>query len=176
MTAQILVLSALDAPRYKSLMLHAYEHAADAFTSTPEERSREPDTWWVKRIADPEAMTISFGAVAGTELVGTVALEFSAKPKIKHKALVVGMYVMPAWRGKGLARGLLQAAIEHCVARGNIGAMQLEYTEGNEPAARLYREHGFVQFGLEPMAILTPSGFKSKVHLWRKIASQPNAV
>jgi hypothetical protein len=30
-------------------MLRAYEVAADAFTSTPEERAAEPESWWVKR-------------------------------------------------------------------------------------------------------------------------------
>ena len=80
-------------------MLHAYEHAADAFTSTPEERTKESDEWWVKRIAHPEGMTVAFGDFDGKNLVGTVALEFSAKPKTKHKALVVGMYVLPLLSG-----------------------------------------------------------------------------
>ncbi len=173
MTPNIVVLTDLNAPQYKAVMLHAYENAADAFTSTPEERASEPDAWWVRRVADPQGMTIAFGAIEGTDLVGTVALEFSAKPKTRHKALVVGMYVLPAWRSKGVGRGLLQAAIGHCVARGDIVAVQLEVTEGNEPAARLYRDLGFVQYGLEPMAVLTPSGFKSKVHMWLSIAERP---
>ena len=42
-------------------MLLAYEHAADAFTSTPEERAKEPHEWWVNRIAHPEGMTVGFG-------------------------------------------------------------------------------------------------------------------
>jgi ribosomal protein S18 acetylase RimI-like enzyme len=176
MTAHIAVLAASNAPQYKAVMLHAYEYAADAFTSTPEERARESDVWWVKRIADPEAMTIAFGAFAGAEIVGTVALEFSAKPKTRHKALVVGMYVMPAWRGRGLARSLLKAAIDHCVTRGDIRVVQLEVTEGNEPAAKLYHELGFAQYGLEPMAVLTPSGFKSKVHMWLHLSEPNNAV
>lgn len=176
MKPDIVVLSAADAPRYRALMLHAYEHAADAFTSTAEERAREPDTWWVRRVADPAGMTAAFGAVQGADLVGTVALEFSAKPKTQHLALVVGMYVMPGWRGQGLARQLLQAAIDHCVDRGDILALQLTVTEGNDAASRLYRELGFSQFGLEPLALLTPSGFKSKQHMWRRIASRPPAA
>jgi hypothetical protein len=48
------VLSATDAMPYKALMLHAYEHAADAFTSTPAERSAEPDAWWGRRVAAPD--------------------------------------------------------------------------------------------------------------------------
>lgn len=171
----VVVLSASDAPRYRDVMLHAYEHAADAFTSTAAERAREPEAWWVRRVADPSGNTAAFGAVQDADLVGTVALEFSAKPKTRHLALVVGMYVMPAWRGHGLARQLLQAAIDHCVHRGDILALQLTVTEGNEAAIRLYQGLGFSPFGLEPMALLTPSGFKSKLHMWRRIAGHPHA-
>jgi GNAT superfamily N-acetyltransferase len=95
-------------------MLHAYEHAADAFTSTPEERAKEPDEWWVTRIAHPDEMTVAFGDFDREDITGTVALEFSAKPKTRHKALVVGMYVLPNARRNGSARALLQAAIERC--------------------------------------------------------------
>jgi hypothetical protein len=75
----VVVLAASDAAPYKALMLHAYEHAADAFTSTPEERAREPDEWWRMRVAHPEGLTVAFGDFEGKSLVGTVALEFSVK-------------------------------------------------------------------------------------------------
>jgi hypothetical protein len=39
------------AAEYRELMLHAYEQAADAFTSTREERANEPESWWANRIA-----------------------------------------------------------------------------------------------------------------------------
>lgn len=162
----VAVLSAADARQYRALMLHAYEHAADAFTSTVEERAREPESWWIRRIADPTGMAVAFGAFEGAELVGTVALEFSAKPKTKHKALVIGMYVMPKWRGNGAARALLQAAIGRCRSRDDILVMQLTVTDGNEAATALYRSAGFSPFGTEPMAIRTPAGFRSKVHMW----------
>jgi len=44
--------------------------------------------------------------------------------------------------------------------------LTLTVTEGNEPAVNLYSAAGFQAFGVEPMAILTPSGFKAKVHMW----------
>ena len=172
----VAVLTASNAAPYKALMLHAYKHAADAFTSTPEERAKEPDEWWIKRIAHPEGMTVAYGDFEGANLVGTVALEFSAKPKTKHKALVVGMYVMPAARGKGSARALLQAAVEFCKQRGDIRAVQLEVTEGNMPAVTLYESLGFIAYGVEPMAVLTPAGFRSKVHMWLSLPSSANAA
>ena len=100
------LLKASDATQYRKLMLHAYEFAADAFTTTAAERAAEPESFWVKRIADPSGLSLAFGTFEGQELVGTVALEFSAKPKTKHKALVIGMYVSPEARGTGAGRAL----------------------------------------------------------------------
>ncbi len=150
---------------YRQLMLEGYELAADAFTSSAEERAAEPDEFWVRRIADPSGMTAAFGAFEQQALVGTVALEFSAKPKTRHKALVIGMYVTPSARGKGAARALLKAAIDAAESSGGVLLLTLTVTEGNEPAIRLYRSAGFEVFGVEPMAILTPTGFKAKVHM-----------
>ena len=70
----VAVLTPEDVQRYRTLMLEAYAQAPDAFTSTPEERAAEPESWWIRRIADPIGMTVAFGAFQDQELVGTVAL------------------------------------------------------------------------------------------------------
>jgi GNAT superfamily N-acetyltransferase len=157
-------------------MLEAYELAADAFTSTAEERAAEPESFWIKRIADPTGMSAAFGAFEGQELVGTVALEYSAKPKTRHKALVIGMYVTPAARGMKAGRQLLEAALKEAKAREGILLLTLTATEGNEPAVNLYSSAGFKAFGIEPMAILTPSGYKAKVHMSLLLSSARTAA
>jgi GNAT superfamily N-acetyltransferase len=172
----VAILAASDAASYKALMLHAYEHAADAFTSTPQERANEPDAWWIKRLSHPEGLTVAFGYFEGSSLVGTVALEFSAKPKTRHKALLVAMYVLAPARSKGAARALLQAAIRFCRERGGIRAVQLEVTQGNAPAISLYGSLGFTPYGVEPMAVLTPTGFQSKVHMWLHLPHPPSPL
>jgi RimJ/RimL family protein N-acetyltransferase len=172
----VILLSAADALDYRRLMLHAYEHAADAFTSTAEERAAEPDSWWERRIADPDGLSVAFGVFDGNELVGTVALEFSSKPKTKHKVLVIGMYVLASLRGKGAGKALLQAAIQYAESRAGTHAMTLTVTQGNEAAISVYRSAGFEIFGTEPMAILTPSGFKAKIHMSRSIGRAETAT
>lgn len=154
---------------YRRLMLHAYEQAADAFTSTVEERSALPDSWWLKRMADPDGAGIAFGAFLDGELAGTVALEFSSKTKTKHKVHVVGMFVLETCRGRGIGKALIQAAIEYACSRHDLRLMTLTLTQGNEFALGLYEACGFKQFGVEPMAILTPAGYKAKVHMWRDL-------
>lgn len=162
---RITALASTDALRYRELMLEAYVHAADAFTSTAEERAQEPLTWWAQRIASAAGLSQSFGAFESEQLVGTVALEYSAKPKTRHSALVIGMYVKPAARRRGAGALLMQAAIAAAQAKPGIRMLRLTVTEGNEAAIRLYETVGFAAWGVEPMAILTPSGYKAKVHM-----------
>lgn len=151
---------------YRALMLQAYELSADAFTSTAQERASEPESYWVHRISGHGGLSAAFGAFEGQELLGAVALEFSAKPKTRHKALIIGMYVVPAARRIGAGRALLRAAVECAKAKEGIRILTLTVTEGNEPAVNLYVAAGFQTFGVEPLAILTPGGFKAKVHMW----------
>jgi GNAT superfamily N-acetyltransferase len=146
-------------------MLEAYEHAADAFTTTAAERQAEPESWWVKRIGSPSGTATAFGAWDGDELVGTVAIEYSTKPKTRHSALVLGMYVTPSHRGLGCGRLLMEAVVAAAQARTQIFVLTLTLTEGNEPALRLYKSLGFGVWGVEPLAIRTESGIKGRVHM-----------
>ena len=157
-------------------MLHAYAAAADAFTSTPEERAAEPESWWISRIADPKGLSQAFGAFAESELIGTVTVEFSAKPKTRHKAQLIGMYVKESARGLGAGRALVQAALGAAAARPEARVVTLTVTEDNAPAIALYETCGFEAFGTEPMAIATPGGFKSKVHMWLELPEPPAAI
>lgn len=168
MTAvQVIRLTAEHAAPYRDLMLHGYRHAPDAFTSTAEERAALPLAWWAQRAADPEGLSVAFGAMAGSALVGTVALEFSAKPKTRHKAHLIGMYVLAAWRGQGLGRELVGAALHEARCRPGVTLVTLTVTEGNLPAVALYEAFGFTAFGTEPMAMLSEGGYRAKVHMWK---------
>ena len=172
----VAALTASDAPQYRDLMLEAYVQAADAFTSTAEERQAEPMSWWVNRIAASSRLSQSFGAFQEERLVGTVALEFSAKPKTRHCALIIGMYVMPHARGFGAGALLMKAAIAAAAARSEVRSLRLTVTEGNEPALRLYESVGFLPWGVEPQAICTPSGYKGKVHMSMQLARAETAA
>ncbi|MBK7617306.1 MAG: GNAT family N-acetyltransferase [Burkholderiales bacterium] len=166
-------LQASDLDRYRALMLHAYASAPDAFTSTPDERAAAPLSWWAARIADGQGLSQALGAFVDDGLVGTVTVEFSAKPKTRHKAHLIGMFTHEASRGRGIGRALVHAALQEAGARPGVQVVTLTVTEGNALAVRLYQSFGFQAFGVEPMAIQTPAGFLSKVHMWLRL---PNAT
>lgn len=165
MPFRVMTLEARHWEPYRALMLEAYELAADAFTSTAAERRAEPQAWWVKRIGSETGLSTAFGAWDGEDLVGTVAIEYSAKPKTCHAALVVGMYVRPGGRTRGVGRALMEALVAAARRRPGLMRLTLTVTEGNEPALRLYRSVGFSAWGVQPMAIRTASGFRGKVHM-----------
>ena len=117
-----------------------------------------------------------FGAYDGGELVGTVALEFAFKPKTRHKALLIGMYVKPGARGTGAGRSLVAAAIEHAKAKPGVQVITLTVTQGNVAAEALYRSVGFKSFGVEPMAIRGQEGYLSKVYMWLALGNAETAA
>ena len=63
---------------YKALMLHAYEVCRKRIHVDPEERAKEPDEWWIKRIAHSDGLTVAFRYYEREKLVGTVELESSS--------------------------------------------------------------------------------------------------
>lgn len=162
-------LSAEHAAQYRALMLHGYLHEPDAFTAEPGERAGLPLSWWEQRIEGPQQSTITFGTFCKGELVGCVGLEFSSRPKTRHKAHLIGMYLLEAWRGKGLGRQLVELALGYANQRPGIEVVTLTVTEGNAAAIALYQATGFQSFGVEPMAMRTPAGYKAKVHMWRQL-------
>lgn len=158
-------LGVADAQTYRALMLEAYASDADAFTSTPAERSAEPLSWWQKRVCDPGGSSQALGAFESEKLIGAVAIEYSSRFKLRHKASIVGMIVAASCRGCGAGRSLLAAALDHARARPGIEVVTLTVTEDNVPAIRLYEEAGFARFGAEKMAIFTGTEYKSKIHM-----------
>ena len=166
MPFRIRTLAPDDVPAYRELMLHAYAAAPDAFTSTPEERAQESPQWWLRRVCDPAGLGIGFGAFDNADgLAGAVALEYSAKPKTRHKAHLVGMFVRGSARGAGIGAALVDAALAHARDVAGAQVVTLTVTRGNAAAIDLYRRFGFVEWGAEPKAILTPGGFRAKVHM-----------
>ncbi len=155
---------------YRALTLEAYAAHPEAFTSSVAERAELPLGWWEARLsAEPTAQKVVLGALQDGEIVGAVGLSFEQREKVHHKATLFGMYVRPSWRGQGIGRQLLLAALEYARDRSGVLVVQLTVTEGNGPAEALYESCGFVRFGVEPLAVAVGSQYLSKVHLWRRV-------
>ena len=156
-----------DAPPYRTLMLEAYEHHPDAFTSSVAERASLPLSWWEARVKpDPHPLEMVIGAFRGSRLSGVAGLSFESREKARHKAHMFGMYVPPKQRNGGIGKSLVLSVLEHARQRAGVRLVQLTVTQGNAAAQSLYERCGFVPFGLEPFAVAVGQEFVSKVHMW----------
>jgi ribosomal protein S18 acetylase RimI-like enzyme len=93
------------------------------------------------------------GAFDGDVLIGTVGCVRERLEKMRHKAFIWGVYVAPEARGRGVGRGLMEAAIARAREWPGLQQIHLAVVTLNEAARHLYRSLGFQVYGLEPAAL-----------------------
>ena len=156
-------LSPADAPAYRALRLRALREHAEAFTSSFEEDALLPLSYSEQRLG-PQSTAQYWGAFDGDTLVGTVGLNRDRRIKTRHKALVIGMAVVPQYAGRQLGRQLLDALPVDARLSG-LSRLVLTVTRGNRRAERLYESAGFKSFGFEPDAIQIGNQLFDKNHM-----------
>jgi RimJ/RimL family protein N-acetyltransferase len=160
-------LDASHALDYRALMLEAYDLHPQAFTSSVRERATMPLSWWESRLTSKLEMV--FGAFEEGALVGIVGLAFEPRQKAWHKATLFGMYVSGKVRQRGVGYRLVQTALAEAQNHERLKLIQLTVTAGNEAAFNLYQRCGFIQYGLEPMAVRVGEDYFDKIHMWREL-------
>jgi len=100
--------------------------------------------------------SVTLGAFADGALVGSAGLLVPARVKQCHRGNLFGIFVTPAWRGRGLARSMLDQLLGHARAAG-LRHVTLSVTSGNISARALYRAAGFLTIGVEPDSLLIDS-------------------
>jgi len=160
-------LDASHALDYRALMLEAYDLHPQAFTSSVRERAKMPLSWWEARLTSQ--LDVVLGAFEDGRLAGIVGLAFEPREKARHKCTLFGMYVSAQVRQRGVGFELVQAALSRAHKQPGLRLIQLTVTAGNAAAFKLYQRCGFVQFGLEPMAVRVGEDYFDKIHMWREI-------
>jgi ribosomal protein S18 acetylase RimI-like enzyme len=144
---EIRLLTCCDAPAYRDIRLEGLCQNPEAFASAFEdEQDRSLD--WFK-----ELLTLSqiFGAFLAQRLVGVVGLRSHADAKLRHKAMIWGMYVRHEARQYGIGERLIDAAVVH--ASSHVEQLQLAVVTENEAARRLYAKAGFIEYGYQINAL-----------------------
>jgi ribosomal protein S18 acetylase RimI-like enzyme len=128
-----------------------------AFTTSYEEGLAVAPEKLAARFGDADAVqsdNFMLGAFSTMqELLGFVGFERESRTKQRHKAHVIGMYVVPSARGSGLSRRLLEKLINEARLQDGLEQLLLTVTQSNLAARQLYISAGFVRFGVEQNAI-----------------------
>jgi ribosomal protein S18 acetylase RimI-like enzyme len=142
-----------------TLRLQALSDNPEAFGSTYEEtmaRGKESYRW---RLSQEEDIFL-LGAFEDESLIGMVGFFREEGMKTRHKGFVVSMYVLPAKRGYGAGRALMQELIARARQIAGLEQLLLAVVTTNHAAIQLYLSLGFTVYGTEPRAM------KAGEHYW----------
>lgn len=146
-----------DAVAYRALRLRALREHPESFATSFSEEKERPFEDFENRLT-PTAQQVTYGAFYANQLFGIATLVRPTKAKLRHRATLAAMYVAPAARGRGLGNALLKAALESARAW-EVSDVALAVTVGNDRAQNLFREAGFISYGIEPRSLFVRGVF-----------------
>ena len=155
-------LSAPDLAHYRALRLQALIECPEAFGATPRTEQALADAQILHRFGGGPGQIMWGGFDDRGSLVATLGMHRDTGEKTMHKGHLFAMYVAPQNRSQGLARRLLDIAIDHAKSL-NLHQLMLGCNASNHSALRLYEQAGFQAYGLEPAAWLVDGEFFDEV-------------
>jgi len=147
LSREIRVLSPADVNQFLPLRLRALKEEPESFGMSYQEAIKTPPEQAAQRLQTNDDSFV-LGALC-PHLVGMVGYFRETGLKRRHKGTIWGMYVVPEARGLGLAKALMEAAIERARTISDLEQLQISVVTTNEIARKLYRSLGFVSYGIE---------------------------
>ena len=148
---------------YRAIRLEALRTVPEAFGSDAEQQEQLPPEHWVGRLAGGNSFV--YGAFAGDGIVGIAGFARESGRKTRHKGFIWGVYVSPAFRGRGVARELMTAILEEARALDGVEQVTLSVVTENASAKALYRSLGFTVFGTELRALKLGQRYLDEDHM-----------
>ena len=154
-----------DLPAYKRLRDSALQDFPDAFTSDYASEHLRIAASYANRITAPDQWGNKlWGAFDESgQLLGSIALEVSAKPQQHHIGSVLGMFVSSAAQRQGIASKLIAYCADFASANGQFDQLILTVTASNRHVVQLYERAGFVRYGLLPRAMSVSGVYHDKL-------------
>jgi len=140
----IRLLNETDAAGFQTVRLRFLREHPEAFGASWEEERRRSTEDVAAQLRDNLPNIFTFGAFVENNLIGIVSLQHFVRPKVRHRAIVGGMYVVLEARGQGVGEALLDAVIKQARSLDSVQDVSLVVTVGNSSARTLYIAAGFV--------------------------------
>lgn len=135
---------------FRALRLRALGDAPLAFGSTLERESAYDEARWRRVAASAAAGVEDVGivAVAGGQWVGMARGYLGPSDEVEPQTVVwlVGVFVEPAWRGRGIARAV-SAEVVDWARQSGVAEVHLHVADWNDAARRTYEALGFEASG-----------------------------
>lgn len=152
-----------DAREYVRLRREMLLDTPHAFASSPEDDLASDEVETRRRLDESENAV--FGAWEGETLVASAGVYRARHLKAAHRATVWGVYVSPAWRGRGVGEAVMRGAIEVARSWPGVEVLGLSASVRSLDAVRLYERMGFERWGIEPDAMRIAGESVDEVYL-----------
>lgn len=133
-----------DWPVLREIRLRALADSPDAFTSDHNLEFGQGERQWRERVRS-EIWLLAFDGPAAAEPVGVIAAN-RVPASSSADPFLSSLWVDPGYRRQGIARSLIQAAVDRVAASG-ARAVLLWVLDGNDAAHLFYAAVGFVSTG-----------------------------
>lgn len=138
-----------DWKKYRTLKLNALLEEPTAFGTVFEEERNLTDDQWIEKVSrfalsEKQRMYV---AKIDDEMVAMMGVLFDERHKRRHIATIVTVYVARAQRSKGIARQLMQAALDNLRSVETINKVKLAVNPNQTSAVNLYKSFGFREVG-----------------------------
>lgn len=114
-------------------------------------------SWYQPLVPVPGAAMPGFVWEADRRIVGNVSI---LQTRESTRFIIANVAVHPEWRRRGIAYGLMQAALAHLLER-HARVVVLQVKQHNEAAKDLYLRLGFIETGAVTSWYSTPSTIRS---------------
>lgn len=159
-----------DLADFKALRLEALREHPEAFATDYDESLRQPDSHWIDRVKN--AVNSPGGCIvlaeSGGELAGLAGVVRDTRVKVRHHAMIWGVYVRPRYRGQKLTDRLIAGALNWCRSN-EVRIVRLTVVTCNGPAIRSYLRCGFSICGISPEEIRIGDKFYDEMLMWRRV-------
>ncbi|NUM81190.1 GNAT family N-acetyltransferase [bacterium] len=138
-----------EALRYKQFFMAGLIQDEEAFRISPGDEINAPFP------TSDKADSFTLGAYENKILLGVASFQRDGqnREKLRHKGLIIRMYVAPQSRRKGIGNLLLLELVKRIRQIKDIEIVWLTVVSNNRAAKSLYEKHGFKIFSLELKAI-----------------------
>jgi ribosomal protein S18 acetylase RimI-like enzyme len=163
--AEIRLFTEQDTQALWDLRMLALETDPWSFVDSPDELRAISAEEFATRLRSDHAENFIVGAFEQRIALGMVGCYQEVPLKRRHKAWIWGVFVKPAARGRGIARALLQAAIERAKTIDGLDMILLTVSVDQSAPRKLYESLGFRSIGVEPKGIKIGNQHHDEEHL-----------
>ncbi|MEL6522325.1 MAG: GNAT family N-acetyltransferase [Pseudomonadota bacterium] len=159
-------LDATDLTAFRELRLEGLKLYPGAFGSSYEDSVKLPDLHFLGRIESSHML----GGFVDGELEGCLCLAPETGQKVCHRGSIYAVYVRKAWQGSGLAKMMMEAAVDLAPGLG-LRQIELFVSSSNPRALSFYRKMGFEQVGTVPDALRVDGVFYDEHYMVRHLGA-----